>query len=422
VRRAIDDDDEFRERISVGADEAGLSRPAWLFLRRPPGWEDGIISLVRQRKEAARDGDHERELRRSLRRVEELEESVLRFEAALAVARSESALAATELSTVRHERQDHERERADFVRRVAFLEAEHDGARRRAEALEATVDEQRARLEGLGAELVAAAVDSEALGRRASDAAALTADLRDERDRARSRADALERESPRAAAALGELWRSLDGPQREARAAAPPGPAATELAGPPVVKGAPTSGRPRLAPTRSRAERAESARSRSRSGRVPKPLPSGTRDDSTEAATHLMRVPGMVVLVDGYNATLGAWPDFPIAAQRSRLIDACGELAARTGAEVFVVFDGTEPYAAWPEPPGRRKVRWRFSPADVEADDVLLGLVDDLDVRRPVTVASDDRRVREGAIGRGANAISTAQLFSALRREGPAPR
>ena len=354
VRRAIDDDDDFRERISVGADEAGLPRPAWLFLRRPEGWREELTSLVRQRQETDRGDDRERELRRSQRRVEVLEASVLKLEAALAVARREAALAATELSAVRPEREEHERERAELLRRVASLEVERDRVTRRAEALEATVDEQRAQLEGLGA-----------VGR--------------------------------------------------------PGAAASERADATDGDDVPATGRPRVPPTPSRAERAESARRRSRSGRVPTRLPSGTRDDSTAAASHLVRVPGMVVLVDGYNATLGAWPDLPIATQRSRLLDACGELGARTGAEVMVVFDGTEPHGPAPDPPGRRKVRWRFSPPEVEADDVLLGLVDDLDATRPVTVASDDRRVREGAIGRGANVISTAQLFSVLRRERPGP-
>ncbi len=142
-------------------------------------------------------------------------------------------------------------------------------------------------------------------------------------------------------------------------------------------------------------------------------------DDSAEAAEHLVRVRGMLVLVDGYNVTLTTWRDLPIAAQRSRLIDACAELAARSGSEVMVVFDGAEEPEDVARASGRPGVRWRFSPGGVDADDVLLGMVADLDPARPVTVASSDRRVRDGARQLGANAISTSQLLGALRRERP---
>ena len=83
---------------------------------------------------------------------------------------------------------------------------------------------------------------------------------------------------------------------------------------------------------------------------------------------------------------------------------------------MIVVFDGAETDVSLPPPRARRRVRLQFSPPDVEADDVLLDLVEEIDPARPVTVASNDRRVREGAAARGANALSTAQLFAALRR------
>jgi hypothetical protein len=57
-----------------------------------------------------------------------------------------------------------------------------------------------------------------------------------------------------------------------------------------------------------------------------------------------------------------------------------------------------------------------FSPAGVEADDVLLARVADLDPSRPVVVASSDRRVRDGAAAMGANVVASAQLLAALRR------
>lgn len=132
-----------------------------------------------------------------------------------------------------------------------------------------------------------------------------------------------------------------------------------------------------------------------------------------------MRVRGALLLVDGYNASLAYRPELPIAEQRRRLVDALDELAARTGVEPHVVFDGAEVVRSpGPASTGRRRgTRVSFSPPDVEADDVILGMVDGVPPARVVVVASDDRRVRDGAWDRGANVLSTAQLRAVLRRE-----
>ncbi|MDP8938611.1 MAG: NYN domain-containing protein, partial [Actinomycetota bacterium] len=150
--------------------------------------------------------------------------------------------------------------------------------------------------------------------------------------------------------------------------------------------------------------------------RRPAPLPPGVLDDSAEAADHLVRVPGVVVLVDGYNVSQTGWPGLPIAEQRRRLVDALSELAARTGADVSVVFDGAD--TPWPAPVATtaRAVKVSFSPVGVEADDVVLRRVAELPPWRSVVVASSDRRVQDGARESGANVVSSAQLLAALRR------
>jgi predicted RNA-binding protein with PIN domain len=81
-----------------------------------------------------------------------------------------------------------------------------------------------------------------------------------------------------------------------------------------------------------------------------------------------------------------------------------------------VVFDGADP--VWPAvvPTTARRVKVSFSPADVEADDVILARVADIDPSRPVLVASSDRRVRDGAAAQGANVISSDQLLAVMRR------
>jgi predicted RNA-binding protein with PIN domain len=152
-------------------------------------------------------------------------------------------------------------------------------------------------------------------------------------------------------------------------------------------------------------------------GRTPLRLPPALFDDSVEAAAHLVRVSGVLLLVDGYNVTLSSWPDLELSAQRRRLVDALAELVMRVGASVRVVFDGAargnrlQPPAAV-----RQRMVVEFSPSEVEADEVIVAAVDDLDPTRPVVVATNDRRVRQEVLERGANVISVDQLLAVLGR------
>ena len=88
---------------------------------------------------------------------------------------------------------------------------------------------------------------------------------------------------------------------------------------------------------------------------------------------------------------------------------------ARTGVEVEVVFDGAADTAT-PAVGARRGVGVSFSPPGVEADDVVIVRAGEVPAHRPVTVASNDRRVRDGAHLAGANVVSSPQLLAALRR------
>ena len=152
-------------------------------------------------------------------------------------------------------------------------------------------------------------------------------------------------------------------------------------------------------------------------GRRPVPLPPAVFDDTVQAADHLARVPGAVLLVDGYNVSLGAHPELALAEQRAWLLDALGGLAARCGAEVHVVFDGAEAGPTAPaRGPRRTAVHVRYTEAGVEADDDLLALAADVPVHRPVVVVSADRRVREGAARLGANVVGSETLADLLRR------
>ena len=150
--------------------------------------------------------------------------------------------------------------------------------------------------------------------------------------------------------------------------------------------------------------------------RRPAALPPAVFDDTTEAAVHLVRVPGALVLVDGYNAAKALWPDAAPLELRERLVDALSELVARTGSVIHVVYDGADVGLPPSRPTTTRGVRVSFSPADVEADDVILDLVDAEPPARAVVVASSDHRVRDGARRRGANVITSAQLAAVLGR------
>ncbi len=118
-----------------------------------------------------------------------------------------------------------------------------------------------------------------------------------------------------------------------------------------------------------------------------------------------------MLFVDGYNATLGTWPGEELPTQRRRLVDALDRLEARLGLDVTVVFDGVEEQV---RRSASRRVHVQFTPVGVEADDVILDLVDRVEAGRPVLVASDDERVRAGARRRGARPIAVAQLRAVL--------
>jgi hypothetical protein len=179
---------------------------------------------------------------------------------------------------------------------------------------------------------------------------------------------------------------------------------------PPAGEG---SGLPRGPDRRSRpADRRRRPADRRRPGRRPAPLPGGIHDDSDQAAAHLVRLDDVALLVDGYNASMATWPDHPLGEQRQRLLSALDGLEARVGVDTTVVFDGVE--AAAGTAPGAGQVRVAFTDAAVEADDVILDMIDRLPAERPVVVATDDRRVRDGARRRGANVIGIPQLRSLL--------
>lgn len=392
IRKVVDEDETFRARVADIVTENAVGRASWLFLTRPEGWEEEVAGLAAASEAEAAAVREGREERVAARRLKGAEEALRRTEQALEQARAQTTKAGDELA---RERQ---------ARRAAEQEAERVGgelARVRAEV--AALQEQLAEAEAeANAEARAAGRgDAGAAVAPAAEAVVVPVVPPDVVHAAARAASAVQA----AGAALAEVVAAL----ADAEAAV----------GDRGGSGGPTAG---VVPPTGDDDGRPAARPRRAAGprRRPAPLPPAVFDDTPEAADHLVRLPGAVLLVDGYNASLAYRPDLPIPELRRRLVDAVDELVARTGIDAHIVFDGAEVDSAGnPMRTGgrRRSARVRFSPPDVEADDVILGMVDDIPPGQPVVVASDDRRVQDGARDRGANVISTTQLLAALRRE-----
>lgn len=128
----------------------------------------------------------------------------------------------------------------------------------------------------------------------------------------------------------------------------------------------------------------------------------------------LLALPSVHVIVDGYNVTKAGYPDIPLTDQRNRLAHQLASLAARTGAEVTVVFDGADVLSV--PTAGPRGVRVLFSEQGVQADDVIRDLVSSEPMGRQIVVVTSDRAVAASVRRRGAYAVPSAVLLDRISR------
>ncbi len=129
----------------------------------------------------------------------------------------------------------------------------------------------------------------------------------------------------------------------------------------------------------------------------------------------LLALPRAHLVVDGYNVTKTAWPDLPLERQRDRLLAGMAPLAARTGAEMTVVFDAADS----PDRPvvnRPRGVRVLFSPRGVIADDVIRELVAAEPMGRPLVVVTSDQAVARDVRRDGAHVVAAPALSRLLAR------
>jgi predicted RNA-binding protein with PIN domain len=129
----------------------------------------------------------------------------------------------------------------------------------------------------------------------------------------------------------------------------------------------------------------------------------------------LLAMPNLHLVVDGYNVTKTGYGELPLADQRARLVGSLAALAARSGAEITVAFDGGRRPPAMP--PAPRGVRVLFSAPDEIADDLIRRLVEAEPPGRALLVVSSDRQV---ALDAGRAGAWTAESAVLLARFGQA--
>lgn len=136
--------------------------------------------------------------------------------------------------------------------------------------------------------------------------------------------------------------------------------------------------------------------------------------DDPDLVRELLALPQLHLVVDGYNVTRSEWDDTPLETQRTRLLRGLGPLAARSGAEITVVFDGTNAESR-PVVQHPRGVRVLFSPRGVLADDVIRDLVAAEPAGRPVAVVTSDQAiVRDVVRQAGVRVIGSRALVRLL--------
>jgi predicted RNA-binding protein with PIN domain len=441
IARVVERDDEFRGKVAEVVAEAEVGRAGWLWLTRPEGWRAELAGL--EAASAAREAVEveEREERAATRKLAAAQAAAVRAE-------TEAAARLAELDEIRTELAGERTAHARALARVAELEA-------LLEDLTAARAEVVRNLKVVESRLVDRATEVKAVKARVR---ALEAEARDLRTEAgaqpRSDPATSPAEADTAAPDDARAPAATDAPTIGSAVAAEPGGPVTarHLGGRPdpadvaseVARAAggataladalaalarllddatPTADTldPAMRPAADRGVatppfEGAGATTRPRERRVPVSLPGGMFDDSVEAAEHLLRTPGSVLVVDGYNVTMEGWPELGAADQRRRLVVGLSDLAARTATTVELVFDGAEVEPLSVPTPTRQLVRVRFSDPGVEADDVVIDLVGRIAAATPVIVVSSDNRVRDGARRGGANLLHARQLVAILRR------
>lgn len=419
LRATLEEDGEFRSRVAEQADEAVIGRVPYRWLTRAEGWAEELEAAERARRAADEQVADDRAERRATRKLASVEAARARAEDDAREARGVAATVGEELAgqrLARRRAEEEVRELAEALETMAGTATELRAALEQAttarRGLEALVDDAHHRIDELLGERDGAVARAERAEDSAEDARVRLAGHDRRADEVRSRFGQAVDDAAGAARLLGEALAAAAGALDRADSdgvdvTADLNEEQREQTG--VQEASRSVGA--VGPVRDRGEGPSASRRR------PLVLPPAVFDDSPEAAAFLVGTDGVVVVVDGYNVSLAGWPGEELAAQRLYLVNRLATLAARRTATVWVIFDGAEDHPL-PPPRGaaRDAVRVQFSPAGVDADEVIIELVDDLPVATPVVVATSDRRVATEASRRGANVISTPQILQLIGR------
>jgi predicted RNA-binding protein with PIN domain len=378
--------------VAEAAERADLPLLAsTLYAARPPGWEFGlgVVCATSERERTHQQASEEHKARET--QLAGMAESRRRADAACSLAEQRVEVLEEELREERAGRRARETQADQVVgaaeRQVEQVERDLMNARTALEAAEARLRREADRARDAEAQLRELRRDPGAARKTQkggdSDAGPGRAVLRgedlqvlvDAADLARRLADGL--------TGVAEQARRVVSPQQQTEAAREVAP--------------PEQGQ------RERTARRAQAR-----------VPPGMVEDAPDVLEAMLRTPRAVLVVDGYNVSMLAWGDTPPAEQRERLLAAISELQLRTRARTIVVFDGADVEGV--QPPRRSGVRVVFSPAEEEADAVVLREAAALPLDIPVIVASSDNWVAENARKADARVVSSETLLRALRR------
>jgi predicted RNA-binding protein with PIN domain len=367
-RRVLDDEETLARLVRAGrhADALASGEPPEVVARVGIALGDQGAAAVQAAAEAAV-ADHARA--DAAKAESALVEAESELQAARARGESEAAVARAAREDARAAREElrrAERQVQAFGERVRGLEQELGRQRSALDAARAEAAAEQRRLNGRIAELQARLTETQRQYRQ----------LR----RASTRVD------PVIVEAVGTLERDLDALRR--------------------ATGLTDLDLPALGRVERRQERRE-----------PLPVPAGRDADDPETLSSWMAVPGVLVLVDGYNVTKHerGFPDRSLEDQRTLLIDLCRRLARRWGAEVTVVFDGAE-VAPVPTKVGVGAVGVVFTDADRIADDEIVARVNAEPPERPVVVVTSDNELRQRSAAMGASVARSPALLGLSSR------
>jgi predicted RNA-binding protein with PIN domain len=380
ARRALGADEGFRQRVAAATENAPLSAAARAFLIRGDGWEDEVAIAIEAEEDAR------------IRQQETAELAALQ----------------TDLEDLRQQLNDSA---------AALLQSE---------TLRRAGEDEIARLNAA----------AEALSSERDAALAEVADLHEQRRRAVSELSAAKALAERRLVEVRELSAAVE----ELRAApvvevatAPPerGPSVERVGPDPAVAAElraiadrlsalagdaqrdPTAHDDTVDPDESVTDQSVLATTLPPERRRAIRLGRGIIEDSVEGATALLALPGVLLLVDGWNVSQLGWPHLDGPAQRVALEQSLAHAAPLRNALVRVVWDGSGIGSA-PRADRGGRLAVEFTPEHLEADDRIIELVARTPPERPVAVASNDRRIRDGVRAAGANAVRSDHLLALL--------